>query len=172
MWKKNILIEDITKEELKKLDVIDLRQLRSRFINLFDKHFIRYDSKRIGKMSRVKFMSQYNLLRKEMDSRGVKSSQYLPIDQELGSIILKSVMWGLDITMLNDMLMIPDYISISGGYIESPRNVKEIEIVVKNKEENRSEKFEAIIGQLIKEQVRKELIDEINTITGLTKFNI
>jgi len=156
MWKRNILIEQINKKELEKLDVIDLRQLRTRFINIYDKYFIKYNLQKAAGMARVEFMAKYNLLRKELNDRGIESSPHQPIDQELGRTLFKSVMYGLDISMLNDMLVIPDYVSISGDFISSPTKAGKIKVVIKNKEENRSEKFEGVIGQLIKNQTRKE----------------
>lgn len=156
MTRKNILIEQITGKELAKLEVVDLRHLRSRFINIFDKYFLGTDIQKAAGMMRKDFMMRYMLLRKEMDNRGVDFFKRLPIDQELGGRVFKSLMWGLDIAMLSDMLVIPDYISISGEFIRSPKKAAEIEVVIKNKEENRSAKFEAVIAQLIKDQTRKE----------------
>lgn len=157
MWRRrNIMIEQVTKEELERLDVIALRDLRSRFINVFDKFFVKYNLQKAAGMLQVEFMAKYNLLRKELNRRGDSPSQEQPIDQELGKILLKSVMWGLDISMLNDMLVMPDYVSISGDFINSPTKTSKIEVVIKNKEENRSEKFEGWISQLIKNQTRKE----------------
>lgn len=158
MWKRNILIEQINKKELEKLDIVDLRQLRTRFINIYDKYFIKYNMQKAAGMARVEFMAKYNLLRKELNDRGVEPSPHQQIDQELGRMLFKSVMYGLDISMLNDMLVIPDYVSISGDFISSPTKAGKIKIIIKNKEENRNEKFEGVIEQLIKNQTRKELV--------------
>jgi hypothetical protein len=156
MKRKNILIEQITSKELAGLETADLRDLRSRFIDIFNKYFLDSDLQKAAGIERKDFVTKYMLLRKEMDDRKVSFFRRLPIDQELGARVFKSSMWGLDIGMFGDMLVIPDYICVSGDFIKSPKKVGNVEVIIKNKEENRSDSFEAVIGQLIKDQTRKE----------------
>ena len=156
MKRKNILIEQITSKELAGLETADLRDLRSRFIDIFNKYFLDSDLQKAAGIERKDFVTKYMLLRKEMDDRKISFFRRLPIDQELGARVFKSSLWGLDIGILSDMLVIPDYICVSGDFIKSPKKAANVEVIVKNKEENRNDSFEAVIGQLIKDQTRKE----------------
>ncbi len=129
MRRKNILIEQITSNELADLETRDLRDLRSRFINIFDKYFLDSDLQKAAGMERKDFVTKYMLLRKEMDKRKINFFRRLPIDKELGGRVFKSLMWGLDIGTLGDMLVIPDYICVSGDFIKSPKKAGKIEVI-------------------------------------------
>ena len=154
--KMNIMIEHITEEKLKDLEDWDLRDLRHRFINLFNNYFHDSTVMKASGIPRRTFMEKYILLREEMNNRGIKFFRTMPLETEIEKRIFKSFAWDLDVYALKDLLMVPNYISIGGDYIISPKSVEKVDVIIRHSEEHRNDKFEAVISQIIKEQTRKE----------------
>ena len=154
--KMNIMIEHITEERLKDLEDWDLRDLRHRFINLFNNYFHDPAVTKASGIPRREFMEKYILLREEMNNRGIKYFRTMPLETEIEKRIFKSFAWDLDVYALKDLLMVPNYICIGGDYIISPKSVEKVDVIIRHSEEHRNDKFEAVISQIIKEQTRKE----------------
>lgn len=154
--KRNILIENITEENIANLSDWDLKGLRHRFINIYNNYFHDSEVKQASGISRRMFMKNYIILREEMGSRGIKYFRAISLEKEVEKKVFKSSAW-LDIYLLKDMLIVPNYISISGDFVKSPNSVEKVDVTIRHLEEHRNEKFEAVISQIVKEQTRKDV---------------
>ena len=64
--KKKARIETLTQEELKGINDDDLRMLRQRFLQQWDKNFAFNDAQKTKGLSRRDFLSKYSLVAKEL----------------------------------------------------------------------------------------------------------
>jgi len=149
-------IEDVTSETLGGMGDSELRYIRSRCLNIFDRYFARSDVQKAVGMDRRLFLTKYLLLRSEMENRGMKLFRERPLDKEVHNRIFKASLWKLDVPALGDMVAVPNYVSVSGEFIKSPVTVEKIDVVIRSEEKHRNEGFEAKIGELVKEQTDKE----------------
>jgi len=153
---ENMRIENININAFERMSESDLRYLRSRCLNIFDRYFAGTDVQKAVDMDRKLFLTKYLLLRTEMESRGIKLFRDKPLDKEVHNRIFKSSLWKLDVPALGDMVAIPNYVSVCGGFIKSPVTTEKIDVVIRSNEEHRNERFETKIGELVKEQTNKE----------------
>lgn len=149
-------IENITSESLEGMNDSELRYVRSRCLNIFDRYFARSDVQKAVGMDRRLFLTRYLLLRSEMENRGIKLFRERPLDKEVHNRIFKASLWKLDVPALGDMVAIPNYVSVSGEFVKSPVASEKIAVIIRTTKEHRNEIFEAKIGDLIKEQTDKE----------------
>ena len=149
-------IENITSESLEGMSDSELRYLRSRCLNIFDRYFASSDVQKAVGMDRRWFLTKYLLLRSEMENRSIKLFRERPLDKEVHNRIFKASLWKLDVPAMGDMIAIPNYVSVCGDFIKSPVAVEKIDVVIRTAEEHRNEVFEAKIGELVKEQTNKE----------------
>jgi len=150
-------IENITAGRLKGLEDEVLRNLRSRFINIFDRYFASdSDVKKAVGIERRVFLAKYMILYSEMSSRGIKYYRKTPIDEDACSRIFKSSLWSLDVPALGDMVIVPDYVSIGGSFVKSPKDAEDIDVIIRDSDEARDESFELKVGRLLGSQTGKE----------------
>ena len=149
-------IENITSENLESMSDAELRYMRSRCLNIFDRYFARSDVQKAVSMDRRLFLTKYLLLRSEMENRGIKLFRERPLDKEVHNRIFKASLWNLDVPALGDMVAIPNYVSICGDFVKSPVSVEKVDVVIRSDKEHRNEAFETKISELIKEQTNKE----------------
>ena len=149
-------IENITSETIEDMSDAELRYMRSRCLNIFDRYFERSDVQKAVGMDRRFFLTKYLLLRSEMENRGIKLFRERPLDKEIHNRIFKASLWKLDVPALGDMVAIPNYVSICGDFVKSPVSVEKVDVVIRSDKEHRNEVFEAKISELIKEQTNKE----------------
>ena len=151
-------IENVNSETLGMMNDSELRYLRSRCLNIYDRYFARSDVQKAVGMDRRLFLTKYLLLRSEMENRGIKLFRERPLDKEVHNRIFKASLWKLDVPALGDVVAIPNYISIGGEFIKSPTSVDKIDVIIRSEEKHRNEAFEAKIGKLVEEQTGKEPI--------------
>ena len=149
-------IENITAKRLKDLLDEDLNHLRSRFINIFNRYFEGSDVQKAVNIDRRIFLIKYMTLRSEMGSRKMKFFHETPIDREVYNRIFKRSIWELDVPVLGDMVIVPEYISVGGSFVKSPKEAEDIDIIIRDSEKNRDESFELKVGRLIRGQTKKE----------------
>lgn len=149
-------IENINSETLEGMNDAELRYLRSRCLNIFDRYFAHSDVQKAVGMDRRLFLTKYLLLRSEMENRGIKLFRERPLDKEVHNRIFKASLWKLDVPALGDMVAIPNYVSVSGGFVKSPMGAEKVDIIIRSAEEHRNEAFEKKIGELVKAQTGKE----------------
>ena len=149
-------IENMTSENLEDMSDAELRYMRSRCLNIFDRYFARSDVQKAVGMDRRLFLTKYLLLRSEMENRSIKLFRERPLDKEVHNRIFKASLWNLDVPALGDMVAIPNYVSICGDFVKSPVSVEKVDVVIRSDKEHRNEVFETKISELIKEQTNKE----------------
>lgn len=139
-------IEEINSKELSKLSGMELHSLRLRFIQLFSKWFKNNNRQKIGKLERNSFLEKYRLLLREMNKRKLTHSV-----QSIDRTLLKRGIYGLDIGKLDELNIVPDYISIVGSQVSNPKNEKsDIDIVIRGSEDNRNSSNELLIVRAIR----------------------
>jgi len=157
-------IEDIDQNNIRHLEEIELRNLRSRFINIYERHFSRSATQKATVLyqgyhmdiDRDVFIMKYIILRQEMSRREMKLFKETPLDLEIYNRIFKRSLWELDVPTLGDIVAVNEYISISGSFIKSPKEANDVDIVIREDEKNRDESLEVKIGRAIKSQTEKE----------------
>lgn len=151
-----ILIENITKSNLKNLADIELQNLRSRFMNIHTSYFLGNDIQKAIGMERKEFLTLYLILCNEMQYRNISFIRNSPLDKEVCSRIVKSSFWQLDVHALGEIVVIPNYVTAIGAFLRSAKTTKEIEVNVRCEEKNRNAKFEIHIGKLVEEHTGKK----------------
>lgn len=149
-------IENITLESIRTLPDVELRNLRIRFIDIFDRYFTDPAVKKAVDIGRQAFYNKYIILRAEMTERGIKFFWNSLLDKDISNRIFKSSMWDLDVPAMGDVAIVPEYVSVGGSFIKSPKDAEDIDIIIRDAEENRDESFELKVGRLIREQTKKE----------------
>ena len=96
-------IENINTNILESMNEAELRYLRSRCLNIFDRYFAGTDVQKAVDMDRKLFLTKYLLLRTEMESRGIKLFRDKPLDKEVHNRIFKSSLWKLDVPALGEI---------------------------------------------------------------------
>jgi len=148
-------IENITKDNIKELPDVELRNLKIRFIGIYDRYFTDPEMKKAVDIERNVFYSKYIVLRTEMKKRSIEFHEGVALDKEVNTrIFLKSV-WGLDVPSLNEIVIVKSYAAISGMFIKSPKMAKSMDVVIRNIEKNRDEDLEKKISQELKAHTGK-----------------
>lgn len=153
-------IEEITADNIKELPDVELRNLKLRFNNIYDRHFVDPEmEKAVMKggpdLDREMFFDKYMILRMEMKVRKVTCMEGVAIDKEIDPRVFQKSVWGIDIPSLGKMMIVRSYISLSGAFIKSPLGVKTVEVVIRNLEENRDERLENKLTAIIKREMGK-----------------
>jgi len=151
-------IENINKENIKELVPVELRNTKLRFMQIFDNHFSDPMVKEAVDLDRYTFFRKYMILRDEMHSRDIKYMEDSALDKARDVNIrafLKSV-YGIDVPALDELPIVKSYIAISGEFMRMPKVAKQVDVVVRNLEENKDVLLEKKIGMLIKAKTGKE----------------
>ncbi len=148
-------IENITQDNIKELPDVELRNLKIRFIGIYDRYFADPEMKKAVDLERQVFYSKYIVLRTEMKKRSIEFHEGVALDKEVNTrIFLKSV-WGLDVPSLNEIPIVKSYAAISGTFIKSPKVAKSMDVVIRNTEKNRDERLEKKIAMELKAHTGK-----------------
>ena len=149
-------IENITHENIKCVPIEELRNMRIRFVEIFDRYFADPVVKEAVNIGRQAFYENYVILRAEMIARGVKFLWNSPLDKDINNRMFKSSIWDLDVPAMGEVAIVPEYVSVGGSFIKSPKDAEDIDIIIRDSEDNRDESFELKVGRLIREQTKKE----------------
>lgn len=109
-------------------------------------------------LSKSELLRKYEILKDEMKKRGLKIKGNTPLDDALGVVLFKRAMMGIDVTHLEDVVVIPDYITIGGEFVKSPRDVEDINVVMRQDEGDRDEELEGQISKVVESQTKKKCI--------------
>jgi len=150
-----MFIEQITKTKLEKSEDKELHNMRLRFMQLYKKYG---EGDLIDGMKRADFFYRYSLLSKAMSKRGIKG-KVNALDVE----ILKTNTFGLSVANLQKITGVTDYIVINGDYLKSPKSTKKVQILICDKEENRSPEIEKTIKEYIKKNAGDKEVEFIYT---------
>lgn len=146
-------IEQISEERLSKVSESELKSLRFRFIQLWEKNFKGTDKQQVGSLDRKDFVKRYKLLIKIMAQRGI----YPQTASSLDKYIFDSAMYKFSVPNLGDIVVVPDYCSLAGSYIRNPKTAKDADIVLRSPEEQRDETLELKLGRVLSKLVEKDM---------------
>ena len=148
-------IEDMTSDNIKELPDIELRNLKIRFSNIYDRHFVDPEMMKAVDLTREMFYDKYIILRIEMKRRKVTCIEGVALDKQIDPRIFQKSVWGIDIPSLGSMMIVRSYVALSGAFIKSPLGVKNVEVVIRNLEKNRDERLENKLTMIIKQHMGK-----------------
>jgi len=151
-------IENIDKENIKELVPVELRNTKLRFIHIYENHFSDPTVEKAVGLTRHIFINKYIILRNEMKSRGVEYMEDSPLDKVKEVNIrsfLKSI-YGIDVPDLAKLEIVKSYVAISGAFMKMPKTAKQVDVVVRNVEENKDVALEKKIAMVIKAHTGKE----------------
>ena len=141
----------MTSEELSKISDDELYSLRLRFIQLFNKWFKNNNRQKVGNLERNNFLDQYRLLLKEMNKRKLTHGV-----QSIDRALFRKNVYGINTSSLGDIVKVPDYVSIGGGFVKSPKDANDLDLIVREDERNRDEGLELKLSRLMQKQIEKE----------------
>ena len=148
-------IENITKGTIKELPDVELRNLKIRFIGIYDRYFSDPEMKKAVELDRKVFYNKYIILRTEMKQRGIEFHEGVALDKEVNTRLFTKSVWGLDIAGMSEITIMKAYVAVSGAFIKSPKSTEEIDVVIRNSEENRDERLEKTIEKELKAHTQK-----------------
>lgn len=148
-------IENITKDNIKQLPDVELRNLKIRFIGIYDRYFADPAMKKAVDLERQVFYTKYIVLRAEMKERSIEFHEGVALDKEVNTRIFQKQVWGIDVPSLSEIAIVKTYAAISGAFIKSPKASKTIDVVIRNVEENRDERLEKKLTMIIKAHMGK-----------------
>jgi len=76
--------------------------------------------------------------------------------QDIDRAIFKKAMLGINVPLLGDLVVISDYISVGGGFVKSPKEANDLDLIVREDEANRDEGLELKLSRLMQKQVKKD----------------
>ncbi len=151
-------INEITKKSLKNADNNELYSLRLRSIQLWGKSFKDDDSQlkchqyhNLGDLNKMEFLDRYKMLIEQMNKRGLTRSTH-----DIDVALFKKSMLRVDASTLDDVIIVKDYISISGSFVKTPNEANDIDLIIKESDNNRDEEIEKKLTKLIQGQVKKD----------------
>jgi len=159
-------IEDITVKTLENVDKQELLSLRLRFTQLWGKNFHGNSKTQVGLLNRKSFIQKYKYLLSAMRKMGI-NLRVTQIDRD----IMQKAIYGLDVSELPDMTVIPDYVTVVGSYVKNPKEADDIDIVFRDDDRNRDTGLELKLSRVLSEKVGKE-VHYIYNSTGPHSTNI
>ncbi len=125
----NLRIENVTEESLKSISEEALYSLRLRFVQLWLKEF------RAGKkeahlagLTRLDFLERYKSVVNEFKRRNMVIKRRASIDWAL----FRKAMLGVEVSAMSDVVLVSDYVAVSGGFVKNPNSSKEIDVIIKD----------------------------------------
>jgi len=144
-------IEEVTKEKLTDSPDRELRVLRLRFVQLWTKHFKGNAKTVVGSLNRSDFLSRYRLLMNEYHRRKLEYSTQ-DIDRAAFQKAMEIAKLGIDATSLGDIVIVPDYVSLGGSAVRDLEKANDLDIIVREKEENRDPGLELKLARTLDAQ--------------------
>lgn len=103
------------------------------------------------KITKHEVIRKYRILKGEIKRRGLTFSPNVLLDRAL----FKRAMIGIDVEGLSDVV-IENYISISGPFVKSCQEAKVVDLVIRDKEENRDRELEEQISKAVESETKKK----------------
>jgi len=97
-------------------------------------------------------LEKYKILKAEMKKRNLRINS----DTDLDRALFRKAMYGIDVSSLGDIAIVPDYISIAGSLVKSPKTAKDVDVVIREDEDNRDEGMELKLARLIQKHIHKD----------------
>jgi len=144
-------IEEVTKEKLADSPDRELRVLRLRFVQLWTKYFKGNAKTVVGSLNRSDFLSRYRLLMNEYHQRKLEYSTQ-DIDRAAFQKAMEIAKLGIDATSLGDIVVVPDYVSLGGSAVRDLEKANDLDIIVREKEDNRDPGLELKLARTLDAQ--------------------
>jgi ATP-dependent DNA ligase len=143
-------IEDITRENVKVLKKDELEALHFRCLQVYRKHFKQTDLERLapadGGLSRREFLERYSLVKAELQDVPERT-----IDAEVAK-----ARYGVKAQDLGDVVVVENYVSIAGSFAKDPRSAQDIDVIIRDSDDNRDEGLELKLGRLLAKEIGKD----------------
>jgi len=157
-------IEQINKAALLPVTKNELYALRLRCMQLWSKHYAKgscLPTTDGGTMTREQFLDKYQLIAKSMRAREL---MYRPSD--LDRALFKRAMTGVDVTAFEDLVVLPDAVSIVGASVTDPKS-ETLSVAVSKSVEN--PQWVETIGRHLADQIgsnRQVVLESLPTKVG------
>lgn len=150
-------IEDLTLAKLKEIsDDRYLHILRTRFLQLYDSYFKNTNVIKARGLKRRDFLNRYIMLRKELASRGFTYSEETALDKEVLDRIFRKGIWTIDVPALEEIVIVPSYISAGERFVDTPKDVGEIDLIVKDSKPKENNALELKVADQIRREAGKD----------------
>ena len=104
-------------------------------------------------LSKSELLDRYGILMAEMNKRGLKVGSGTPLDVAL----FRKSMYGIDIPGLGDLVQVADYINLDGSWADDPKGADDIDVIIREDEENRDEDLELKLGRVLSKATNKKI---------------
>jgi hypothetical protein len=147
-------IEEINTKSLRESANAEVTNLRFRCIELFPMFT---DSRtKIGDLTKDQFLEKYLAIRLEMKRRGLDVKTETPLDKEIKARLLKSTVYGLNVSGLGDLVQVENYISLTGSFVKTPDTANDVDVVIRDGDDRRDESLELKLSRLIQGETGKK----------------
>lgn len=145
-------IEEITKESLIKESKSQLAILRERIDQLWKANFHANNNESSGTLGRRDLIRKYKLLVSELTTRRIFNKKLNAIE----SYIFDKSNFHFSVSEFDEIVVIPDFLSISGSFVRNPEESENVDIVLRDDEKKR---YEAVmqLGQALQKKIKKEV---------------
>jgi predicted RNA-binding Zn-ribbon protein involved in translation (DUF1610 family) len=143
-------IEEINREKLERTSREELFSLRLRFIQLWNKYFKGNEKDIVGTLKRPELLEKHRILIREMKKRSLK----VVVNEDIDKASVKKIM-GIDVPSLGDLVVIPDYVSVGGSFIQDPETADDVDVIIRVDKSDKDEGLELKLNRLIQKQVNK-----------------
>ena len=147
-------IEEINTKSLRESANAEVTNLRFRCIELFP--MFTESRKKIGDLSREQFLEKYLAIRLEMKRRGLDVKTETALDKEVKTRLLKSAVYGLNVSGMGDVVQVENYVSLAGSFVKSPDTAGDVDVVIREDDDHRDESLELKLGRLIHSETGKD----------------
>lgn len=104
-------------------------------------------------MLKEKLLEKYKILKAEMKERNLRISSDTPLDVAL----FRKAMLGIDVPSLGDIVEVVDYVNLNGSFADDPKKADDIDVIIREDEENRDEDLELKLGRILSKQTDKDI---------------
>ncbi len=122
-------IENFTKSVLEEVSDKDLFAFRLRFIQMWSKEFrVNKRNAQVAGLRRCEFLDRYKILLDEIKSRKLVIKRKSSIDWAL----FRKTMIGMEVSSMGEVVMIPDYVTVSGDFVKNPCKATLLDVVIRD----------------------------------------
>ena len=146
-----IRIEDVSKELINKADAKDLRNLRLRFIQMWEKICEVSPGTKMNGIERNDFLKKYDVVMTEFEKRSLEFRPHSLDHFQLR----KRLLGGLDPAFFGDIVLRENFISTVGDFIKNPKGTGSIPLLVSGNEAENFQLHEEKVSKKLEEQIGK-----------------
>lgn len=174
-----VLIETMTKamlsEAVGEMDDKELRTLRLRFCQVWDKYYSDGGDVGPGDMTREEMLSKFSVVQTELKIRKISTAIG---KRDLDRVVLRRrLMAGLDIGALRPIMLKKDVVAITGDFARSPKRHNTVDVVVSESPLRQRANMDTAVEKVLREQlgerdVRIHYDPNGSSVTSLALFDL